>query len=50
MPELQNPRTTSLHPLDIYRCLRLKLWDADLKRMITLREMMGAASTSRAPA
>ena len=42
MPELQNPRTTSLHPLEIFRCLRLKLWDADLQRMISLREMMGA--------
>jgi len=39
MPELQNPRTTSLHPMDIYRCLRLKLWDVKLQRMISLREM-----------
>jgi omega-6 fatty acid desaturase (delta-12 desaturase) len=39
IPELQNPRTTSLHPLDILRCLRLKVWDTDLQRMISLREM-----------
>ena len=39
MPELQNPQTTSLHPLDIVRCLRLKVWDVDLQRMVGLREM-----------
>ena len=39
LPELQNPCTTSLHPLDILRCLRLKVWDTDLQRMVTLREM-----------
>jgi omega-6 fatty acid desaturase (delta-12 desaturase) len=39
MPELQNPRTTSLSPLDIHRCLRLKVWDVDLQRMVSLREM-----------
>jgi omega-6 fatty acid desaturase (delta-12 desaturase) len=44
MPELQNPRTTSLHPLDILRCLRLKVWDTDLQRMISLREMARGVS------
>jgi len=43
MPELRNPRITSLHPLDIFRCLRLKVWDTDLQRMIGLREMTGGA-------
>ncbi len=38
MPELQNPRTTSLHPLEIARCLRLKVWDVNLQRMVGLRE------------
>jgi omega-6 fatty acid desaturase (delta-12 desaturase) len=42
MPELRNPRTTSLRPLDIYRCLRLKVWDVDLQRMVGLREMAAA--------
>ncbi len=39
LPELQNPRTTSLHPAEIFRCLRLKVWDVDLQRMISLREI-----------
>jgi omega-6 fatty acid desaturase (delta-12 desaturase) len=45
MPELQSPRTTSLHPLDILRCLRLKVWDVDLQRMIGLREMARGVSS-----
>ena len=36
IPELQNPRTTSLHPMEIIRCLRLKVWDADAQRMVRL--------------
>jgi omega-6 fatty acid desaturase (delta-12 desaturase) len=36
--ELQSPRTTSLHPWDIYRCLRLKLWDPTRNRLVTFRE------------
>ncbi len=39
MPELQTPRTTSLHPLDIIRCLRLKVWDVEAQRMISLRHL-----------
>jgi acyl-lipid omega-6 desaturase (Delta-12 desaturase) len=34
IPELQNPRTTSLHPMEILRCLRLKVWDAQAQRMV----------------
>lgn len=34
LPELQSPRTTSLHPAEIWRCLRLKVWDVDSHRMI----------------
>ncbi len=34
MPELQQPGTTSFHPLEILRCLRLKVWDADAQRMV----------------
>jgi omega-6 fatty acid desaturase (delta-12 desaturase) len=33
--ELQCPPTTNLHPLEIYRCLRLKLWDAQKNRLVT---------------
>jgi omega-6 fatty acid desaturase (delta-12 desaturase) len=34
IPELQTPKTTSLHPLEILRCLRLKVWDPEAKRMV----------------
>ncbi len=34
IPELQNPKTTSLHPVEILRCLRLKVWDVDAQRMV----------------
>lgn len=34
IPELKNPRTTSLHPMDIIRCLRLKVWDVESQRMV----------------
>jgi omega-6 fatty acid desaturase (delta-12 desaturase) len=33
MPELQSPKTTSFHPLEILRCLRLKVWDVPTQRM-----------------
>ncbi|MEO6053930.1 MAG: fatty acid desaturase [Chthoniobacterales bacterium] len=36
MPELQNPRETSLHPGEIFRCLQLKVWDVELQRMTGL--------------
>lgn len=32
--ELRSVGTTSLHPLDIYRCLRLKLWDSRSNRLV----------------
>lgn len=38
MPELQAPKTTSLHPKAILHCLRLKVWDVERQRMIGLRE------------
>ncbi len=37
MPELQKPKTTSLHPLDVIRCLRLKVWDVELQQMVSLK-------------
>jgi len=36
MPELQNPKTTSLHPMEIIRCLRLKVWDVEAQQMVPL--------------
>ena len=42
IPELAVPRSTSLSPADIRSCLRLKLWDADSQRMVTVRECLAA--------
>ena len=36
IPELDQPKTTSLHPADIFRCLRLKVWDVDAQQMVGL--------------
>ena len=36
--EFQTPGTTSLHPLDVVRCLRLNLWDPDQGRLVSYRE------------
>lgn len=36
MPELQTPKMTSLSPADIFRCLRLKVWDVEAQQMIHL--------------
>jgi omega-6 fatty acid desaturase (delta-12 desaturase) len=36
VPALQHPKTTSLHPADIWRCLRLKVWDVEAQRMVAL--------------
>lgn len=38
IPELQHPGTTSLNPFEIARCLKLKLWDSEQERMITMNE------------
>jgi len=37
IPELQNPKVTSLHPVEIFRCLRLKVWDVEAQRMVGLK-------------
>ncbi len=31
--ELQNPKVTSLNPVDVYRCLSLKVWDVEAQKM-----------------
>ncbi len=38
LSELQTPTSTSLSPIDIYRCLRLKLWDPVDECLLTFRE------------
>lgn len=42
MPKLQSPKTTSLHPAEMIRCLRLQLWDVPRQRMVTLKEAADA--------
>lgn len=37
LPELDTPKVTSLHPADIFRCLRLKVWDVEKQQMVALR-------------
>ncbi|HKK17724.1 MAG TPA: fatty acid desaturase [Opitutales bacterium] len=36
MPELQSPKTTSLRPAEVLRCLRLKVWDVERQQMVAL--------------
>lgn len=36
MPELQSPKTTTLHPRDIIACLKLKVWDPEIGQMTSL--------------
>lgn len=37
LPELRAAKTTSLHPMDIWRCLRLKVWCPETQRMVGVR-------------
>jgi len=43
MPELQSASTTSLSPIEIYRCLRLKVWDPDREKMLGMKEILEPA-------
>jgi omega-6 fatty acid desaturase (delta-12 desaturase) len=45
LPEMQEVKTTSLHPVDIWRCLRLKVWDVDQQRMVGLEASEPAPGT-----
>jgi omega-6 fatty acid desaturase (delta-12 desaturase) len=36
LPELKNPKVTTLKPLDVIRCLRLKVWDVEKQSMVGL--------------
>ncbi len=37
IPELQSPKTTSLLPADIFRCLSLKVWCVETQQMVGVR-------------
>ncbi|MEC7565047.1 MAG: fatty acid desaturase [Planctomycetota bacterium] len=37
LKELSNPGVTSLRPWDVYKCLRLKLWDVQEQKLVTFR-------------
>ncbi len=39
MPELQKVSTTSWNPIEMWRCFRLKLWDEQKGKMITLSQI-----------
>lgn len=39
IPELQQVKTTTWSPVEMWRCFRLKLWDADKGEMITLKQL-----------
>lgn len=45
IPELKSPKTTSLSPVDIFRCLRLKVWDVEAQQMISLRQCFADLKT-----
>ena len=38
LPELQAARVTSLRPMEIMRCLSLKVWDTDQQKLLSLKE------------
>ncbi len=39
IPELRAIKTTSLNPVEIFRCLRLKVWDVQAQRMVGVRNL-----------
>jgi acyl-lipid omega-6 desaturase (Delta-12 desaturase) len=39
IPELHIAENTSLNPMEILRCLRLKVWDVESQRMVGLAEI-----------
>ena len=45
LPELQHPKITTLHPRDIIACLKLKVWDPEQNRMLTMAEVKAAMET-----
>jgi omega-6 fatty acid desaturase (delta-12 desaturase) len=47
IPELQTPKTTSLNPMEIIRCLRLKVWDVESQRMVIVGHSEGDRSNGK---
>jgi omega-6 fatty acid desaturase (delta-12 desaturase) len=47
IPELQTPKTTSLNPMEIIRCLRLKVWDVESQRMVIVGHIEGDRSNGK---
>jgi omega-6 fatty acid desaturase (delta-12 desaturase) len=39
VPELAAPKTTSLHPAEILRCLGIKVWDVERREMVALKRV-----------
>ena len=37
IPEMQRVKTTTLNPVDIYRCFRLKVWDTEKQQMVYIK-------------
>ena len=44
LPELKAAKVTSLHPVEMWRCLRLKVWDVAAQQMVSLA---GTSSASQ---
>jgi omega-6 fatty acid desaturase (delta-12 desaturase) len=38
IPELQHPLTTTLHPREVWKCLRLSLWDEQQQHLVTFHQ------------
>ena len=49
MPELRNAPTTSWHPLEIFRCFEIKLWDAEKGKMITMQQLHDSMDKIKRP-
>jgi omega-6 fatty acid desaturase (delta-12 desaturase) len=45
--ELQSPGCTTLYPWDMYRCLRLKLWDQENDELITFGQARGRRNRAK---
>ena len=39
IPEMQNVKETTLNPTDIISCFKLKIWDTDKNKMISISEI-----------
>ncbi len=39
IPALQHPKTTTMKPWDMWKCLQLKVWDPEKRKMISLKEI-----------